>query len=230
VPLTKSYHYDFDHMLAAINDKVDLVYLCHPNNPTGIAENRDELQAFVKEVAKSRPVMIDEAFIDCLEDAEDQSMKHLLPAEENVIIVRTFSKLWGMAGFRVGYLLGNPKLVAQLKSTVPALEMQSRFGAVGGMAAYGDEEFISMSRKKMRESQQQIYEILDRHGLVFIRSDCNFISFQVPDDSQESLNKMAALGVQLKKVSLSDNKNWLRVSCGKPEELAAFDAALGQIL
>ncbi|MEX0641145.1 MAG: aminotransferase class I/II-fold pyridoxal phosphate-dependent enzyme [Pirellulales bacterium] len=231
VPLTKTYHYDFDRMLAAITDKVEIVYLCHPNNPTGIAEDHDQLEAFVKEAARSKLVMVDEAFIDCLDNAEQISMKKLIPDHENVIVVRTFSKLWGMAGFRVGYLLAHPRVVAKLKATIPALEMQNRFGVAGAIAAYDDHAFIELSRQRMRKSRSILYEIFSRHGLDYIRSDTNFIAFQVPENSQAFVEKMERLhGVSIKSVSLADQRNWARVSCGMPTELDAFDHALKKMI
>lgn len=230
VPLTRDLRYDFDRMKDAITDSVDLVYICNPNNPTGIDEDHDTLEAFVKDVAKSRLVMVDEAFIDCIENAEQLSMKKLVADSENIIIARTFSKLWGMAGFRVGYMIGHPRVIAALKSTVPTLEMQSRLGVAGAMAAYDDHAFIAMSREKMRESKKIVYEIFGRRGLKYIASDSNFISFQVPESGPEFVKKMEAQGIALKAVSLGDDNHWARVSCGTPDELAAFDTALGKVL
>jgi histidinol-phosphate aminotransferase len=229
VPLMKDFRADFDRMHAAITDKVDLVYICNPNNPTGIAENHAELEAFVKDVAKSRLVMIDEAFVDCLDGAEQLSMKKLLPEYENVVIARTFSKLWGMAGFRIGYMLGHPAVIKKLKSTIPTLEMQNRIGLAAAMAAYQDGDFIEQSRQRTKAARQTVYEILDRHGLSYIRSDTNFVSFQVSEHGKKFIAKLAGHGVAIKAVSLNSDPNWARVSCGTPEELEVFDATLGKV-
>lgn len=230
VPLTSDYHYDFDRMLAAMSDKVDLVYICHPNNPTGVAEDHDRLEAFVKQVAESRVVMIDEAFIDCLEDAESLSMKKLVPEYKNVIVTRTFSKLWGMAGFRVGYMLGDPPLMRRLESTVPTLEMQSSIAAAAAIAAYDDHQYIARGRRDMRVAAETIYRILNAHGLSYIRSDTNFMSFQVNEPGTDFVDKMKKQGVALKPIELGEANNWARVSCGAPGELAAFESALGKVV
>jgi histidinol-phosphate aminotransferase len=229
VPLTSAYRYDFPRMLAAINDKVDLVYVCHPNNPTGLAEEHAALEAFVRAASARTLVMVDEAFLDCLEHAEALSMKKLVKESDNVVIARTFSKLWGMAGFRVGYMIGPPKFLAQIKSALPKLEMQNSIGCAAAMAAYVDQPFIAASRQRMRAARNTIFEILDRRGLKYIRSDSNFVSFQVPEEGTTFVAKMEGQGVSLKAVALAGDTRWARVSCGTPEELAAFERALAAV-
>ena len=228
VPLTDDYHYDFERMLEAVNDDVDLVYLCHPNNPTGLAEEQGVLESFVKEVAKRTHVMIDEAFIDCLNDGEQVSMKKLVASNDNVIVSRTFSKLWGMAGFRVGYMLGNPDLLAKFEATIPGLEMQSRLSVAAAMAAYRDQEFMRFSRQKMRESRKIVFQILDKKGLKYIPSDCNFVAFEINEDAEIARQKLLDRKVALKNVSFGGRQR-LRVSCGTPDELHLFEQALSSL-
>jgi histidinol-phosphate aminotransferase len=228
IPLTKDYRYDFDRMRAAVNDDTALVYICHPNNPTGIAESHSDVQRFVQDVSKRTLVMVDEAFIDCLDDGEHQSMKHLVATNRYLIVSRTFSKLWGMAGFRVGYMLGEPSLMATFKATIPTLEMQSRLSVAAAIAAFSDHEFMRTSRDKMRESRKIIYEVLDKQGLPYIRSDCNFVTFEVPTDAEVARLKLLDRGVALKNVSFSGRQR-LRVSCGTPDELRSFEQALAAI-
>lgn len=228
IPLTKDYRYDFDGMRAAVNGDTSLVYICHPNNPTGVAEPHADVARFVKDVSQHTLVMIDEAFIDCLDDGEAQSMKHLVASNKNVIVARTYSKLWGMAGFRVGYMLGDPPLMAKFKAMIPTLEMQSRLSVAAAIAAFGDQEFMRMSRDKMRESRKIVYDILDKKGLPYIRSDCNFVTFEVSIDAETGRQKLLDRGVALKNVSFHDRQR-LRVSCGTPDELRAFEQALAAI-
>jgi histidinol-phosphate aminotransferase len=172
--------------------------------------------------------MVDEAFIDCLDNGEEESMKHLVAANDNVIVSRTLSKLWGMAGFRVGYMLGDPSLLAKLKATIPTLEMQSRLSVAAAIAAFPDQNFMRFSRDKMRESRTMIYEILDKKGLPYIRSDCNFVTFEVPSDAEIARQKLLDRGVALKNVSFGGRQR-LRVSCGTPDELRSFEQALNGI-
>jgi histidinol-phosphate aminotransferase len=228
IPLTKEYRYDFDAMRAAVNGDTALVYICHPNNPTGIAERHAEVDRFVKDVSQRTLVMVDEAFIDCLDDGEQQSMKHLVAANKNVIVARTFSKLWGMAGFRVGYMLGDASLMAKFKATIPTLEMQCRLSVAAAIAAFQDHEFIRMSRDKMRESRKVVYGILDKKSLPYIRSDCNFVTFEVPTDAEAARLKLLDRGVALKNVSFGGRQR-LRVSCGTPDELRSFEQAFAAI-
>ena len=225
VPVTRDYRYDFERMLSAVNDDVELVYLCHPNNPTGVAEKHDDLKNFVEQVAQRTRVMIDEAFIDCLDNGEQVSLKHLVASNENVVVSRTFSKLWGMAGFRVGYMLGNPDFLAKLKATIPALEMQSRLSVIAAIAAYQDQEFLRLSRDRMRQSRQMIYSILDKNNLKYIPSDSNFVTFEINEDADAFKQKMFDRGVALKNVSFL-GKQRMRVSCGTPDELRSFEQAL----
>lgn len=225
IPLTSSNRYDFDQMRAAVDGDTALVYVCNPNNPTGIAESHADVKRFVQDVSQRTVVMVDEAFIDCLDRGEAESMKHLVATNKNVIVARTFSKLWGMAGFRVGYMLGEPALMAKFKATIPTLEMQSRLSVAGAIGAFGDQEFMRTSRDRMRESRQIVYDILDKKSLPYIRSDCNFVTFEVPTDAEIARQKMLDQRVTLKNVSFGGRER-LRVSCGTPDELRAFERAL----
>jgi histidinol-phosphate aminotransferase len=229
VPLTPNYKYDFKRMLEAVNDDVDLVYICHPNNPTGVAEDQETLKRFVLEVAGRTRVMVDEAFIDCLDNSEQISLKSLVPTHKNVVIARTFSKLWGMAGFRVGYMIGDPAYLAELKETIPRLEMQSRLSVAAAIAAYNDRAFIESSREQMRTTRTMIYAILNKRGIEHIRSDSNFVTFEVNEDAEQAREKLLARGVALKNVTFG-GKQRLRVSCGSIAEIRMFEKALDSIV
>src|SRR6188768_2090051 len=155
-------------------------------------------------------------------------MKHLVATSDNIIVSRTFSKLWGMAGFRVGYMLGPAALLAKFKETVPHLEMQSRISVAAAIAAFQDRDFIKMSREKMKQSRQLIFAAIDRRGLKYISSDCNFVTFEVPNDAEATRLKLLEGGVALKNVSFGGRQR-LRVSCGTPRELGEFERSLAAI-
>src|SRR6185436_4943859 len=114
------------------------------------------------------------------------------------------------------------------KATIPTLEMQSRLSVAAAIGAFGDQRFMRMSRDKMRESRKIVFEILDKKGLPYIRSDCNFVTFEVPIDAEDARQKLLDRGVALKNVSFGDRQR-LRVSCGTPDELRAFEQALAAI-
>lgn len=229
VPLTKDYYHDFDRMLAEVTGDVALVYVCHPNNPTGKCEPAETLERFVRNVAERTHVMIDEAFIECLDGWRQRSMASLVATNPNVIVTRTFSKLWGMAGFRVGYMLGEPKLMASFKQAIPYLEMQSRLSVAAALAAYDDTSFVDAGRATMRESRALVYKMLDGLGLAYIPSDSNFVTFEVPRDAEQFRLDMLERGVAVKNVSFG-GKHRLRVNCGSPQNLAKFERALRSLL
>ncbi len=229
VPLKEDLHHDFDRMRDEVTDDVALVYICHPNNPTGLAEPADELARFVRAVAERTHVMVDEAFLECLENAEERSLKHLVRTNPNVLVSRTFSKQWGMAGLRVGYMLGDPKLLAEFKKMIPYLEMQSRMSVAGAIAAYADQAFIDESRQRLGKSRQMVYDILKRLERPYIPSDVNFVTFEVPRDAEQVRLEMLERGVAVKNVTFG-GKQRLRVSCGSPESLVKFEQVLAALL
>lgn len=222
---------DWSHDLAAMEKAVDrdtrLVYVCNPNNPVGTVTDQKALVDFCSRVSEKVPVFIDEAYLEFAQGAT-ASMVPLLSENKNVIIARTFSKIMGMAGLRVGYLVG-------LSSTLNRIQKVSR-GAMGishtsvlaAIAALGDTGFQEMSVRKNDEVKQYLYSGLKLLGYHYIPSLTNFVIFPVGAGGSEFLAGMGEKGITVRVFDIQ-GKPWCRVSMGTMEEIRQFTAALKEM-
>src|SRR5690606_18719215 len=154
IPLTADFKLDLDAMEKAIDDTTVLVYLCNPNNPTGTTLDPVQLKAFCQRVSSKIPVFIDEAYIDYLENPEEASMISLVKDGYNVMVTRTFSKLYGFAGLRVGYMVAPPEILKLLNPYSIGARSISATSANAALAAYQDTEFLQSALKGTQESKE----------------------------------------------------------------------------
>ena len=229
IPLKKDWSHDLAGMEAAIDSETKMVYICNPNNPTASMTDHTELLDFCKRVSDKVPVFIDEAYMGFLEDGDKRSMVSLINEGKNVIIARTFSKIQGMAGIRVGYI------VAQ-KATLDVIQKITR-GGMGislpsvhaAMASMDDIAFQTKSRTLNKECRDYVCENLERMGFKYIPSYTSFIIFPIEMEGKGFLEKMTAEGVGVRAFDIM-NKNWCRVSMGTMDEMKLFTAALEKVL
>jgi histidinol-phosphate aminotransferase len=229
IPLKKDWSHDLAGMEAAIDSETKMVYICNPNNPTASMTDHTELLDFCKRVSDKVPVFIDEAYMGFLEDGDKRSMVSLINEGKNVIIARTFSKIQGMAGIRVGYI------VAQ-KATLDIIQKITR-GGMGislpsvhaAMASMDDIPFQTKSRTLNKECRDYVCENLERMGFEYIPSYTSFIIFPIEMEGKGFLEKMTAEGVGVRAFDIM-NKNWCRVSMGTMDEMKLFTAALEKVL
>jgi histidinol-phosphate aminotransferase len=227
VPLKADMSIDLDAMAAAVTPETALVQITNPNNPTGMLIDPAALRRFVRLVGPKAAIIIDEAYMELTDRPEESSMVDLVKAGENVFISRTFSKIYGMAGLRVGYALGNPEILRQANGY-----MMSYFNNTAGLAAaiasLNDTTFLSHSKSLILEGRAMIQDAVKRAGLTCLPSQTNFVYVKVPD--ADALNTaMAARGVQIRG-AYGKWKQWSRVSTGKLEDVRRYAAALPSIM
>lgn len=228
VPLNNSYQLDLDAMEKMITDNTSLVYICNPNNPTGTVLDKTKLKSFCERVSKKTTVFIDEAYIDYMGNPDDHTMMGLVKDGHNVIVARTFSKLYGFAGLRVGYIVTQPSIIEQLR-LFAWLESGISYPAVAALSAcYGDQEFLQTAFKKTQESKTYLYDVLKKEGYDYIPSFTNFVMFPINMDAERFVEEMMKRGVGVRPWKFN-NKNWCRVSIGTMEEMKYFAEAFKQI-
>jgi len=173
VPLNEDMSIDLDGMAAAVDDSISLVYVCNPNNPTGMALDGDKLRDFCRTVSKKAVVLIDEAYNELTDDPEYTSMVDLVREGENVIVMRTFSKIFGMAGLRVGYGMGHPDIAKLVGGHVMA--WANGVGMTAAYHSYLDEDFIAFSREKVKEGRKMVIATFRKNGIEPLPSQTNFV-------------------------------------------------------
>jgi histidinol-phosphate aminotransferase len=198
IPLKKDYSHDLDAMAAAIDGETKLVYICNPNNPTGSITPIEEIKAFCKKVSSKVPVFIDEAYLDLMEDPAKETAVGLIAEGHDVIIARTFSKIHGMAGLRVGYMVAGAERVKMIKKLVRTEMGISVTSLEGALASLADVDFQTLSRSNYKESRDFTFVELKKAGMDPIPSYTSFILFPIQMPVKDFLGKMFEKGVGIR--------------------------------
>jgi histidinol-phosphate aminotransferase len=226
VPLRQDMAIDLEAMARAVDDSVSLVYLCNPNNPTGMAIEGDELRSFCREVSRKAPVMIDEAYNELTDKPDGSSMVDLVRGGENILVTRTFSKIFGMAGLRVGYGMGHPDIVSVTKDHVMA--WPNGVGLYAAYHSYLDEDFIAFSREKILRGREMVTATFRRHGIEPLPSQASFVYANIERNADAFKTEMAARNVRIRGI-YEGYDTYSRVSMGKLEDLEVFDSVFSEV-
>ena len=226
VPLRDDMAIDLEAMARAVDDSVSLVYLCNPNNPTGMAIDGDELRSFCREVSPRVPILIDEAYNELTDKPDYTSMVDLVRGGANILITRTFSKIFGMAGLRVGYGMGHPDIVSVVNDNVMA--WRNGVGLYAAYHSYLDEDFIAFSRDKILQGRQMVNATFRRHGIEPLPSQTNFVYADIQRDADVFKAKMAARNIKIRGI-YEGYDTYSRVSMGRIEELEIFDRVFSEV-
>jgi histidinol-phosphate aminotransferase len=223
VPLAADMSVDLAAIEAAVTDETGLVQLCNPNNPTGLVSEKGAHKAAIKRMAKKTTVLVDEAYIELCDDPEGESCVELIKAGHNVIVSRTFSKIYGMAGLRVGYTISSPETADKIRKT--AMSWIAGTGLAAAIGAYNDEKFLSYSKSKIVEAREMITSKTSELGMEALPSQTNFVYFKSGKPANDVAKTMADNKI-LVRGQYMDYKDWTRVSMGKIEDVERFCAFL----
>jgi histidinol-phosphate aminotransferase len=226
-PLTADFRHDLPQMAAACNAQTGLVYLCNPNNPTGTIVTREELGTFFAKAPQSAAILVDEAYYHFVEDPHCASAFEWVNKQPNVIVVRTFSKVYGMAGMRLGYAVGSKEMIATMRKH--ALGNNSNAAVLeAALASFTDEDLISQQRKLNNDTRRWLCNELEKDGRRYISSHGNFVMIELDGEVQPVIDAFRQRKILVGR-QFPSMKNWLRVSIGKPEEMEAFLVGLRAI-
>lgn len=225
IPVKKDHSHDLDAMEAAIDSETKLVYVCNPNNPTGAVTSANELREFCKRVSKKVPVFVDEAYMELVEGGATESVVDLVAEGYDVMVARTFSKIMGMAGLRIGYMAALPETLDKIQEITRGGMGISYTSIFAALAAMDDKEFQVMTRKKNTAAKEYLYAELKKMNFDYIPSYTNFVMFPIVWDGKEYLKKMANENVAVRSFDIMD-KTWCRVSIGTMDEMKMFVTAL----
>ena len=218
-----AHRHDLAAMRAAITDRTSLVYVCNPNNPTGTAVARDALEAFIRSVPASTTVVVDEAYIDFLEGAGYGSVAGLVLKVPNLIVLRTFSKIHGLAGLRVGYSTASVELAKRFADL--SLVWPNNSGLDAALASYNDAGFLQSTRAAILADRARVHAAIDKLGLPRTEAQGNFVFFDTRVPLQGYRDRMLAQGIKVGR-PFAGYPTWSRVSIGRREEIDRFLAAL----
>ena len=227
VPLTADFRHDLPRMAAACNAQTGLVYVCNPNNPTGTVVIREELAAFFAQTPSSVAIVVDEAYYHFVEDPHCASALEWVNTQPNVIVVRTFSKIYGMAGMRLGYAVGSQDMIAKMREHV--LGNNSNAAVLeAALVSLADENLVSRQRNLNNDTRRWLCHELEKDGRRYIPSQGNFVMIELDSEAQPVIDAFHQRKILVGR-QFPSMKNWLRVSIGKPEEMRTFLAGLRAI-
>lgn len=226
VPVGEDKGYDLDEIEKRISAKTKLIFLCNPNNPTGTLVPAKKLVDFCEVASKKAIVFSDEAYHDFIETPDYPSMIDAVKRGDNVIVSKTFSKVYGMAGLRIGYLIAKPEIATQIRKNVVA--MSNVLAIEAAKEALADKAFYEFSLQKNREAKARIYTLLDHLKLDYVESHTNFIFFHAKKDIRELGPAMLAKGVRIGR-PFPPFYDWCRISTGTLEEVDVFIKGMMEI-
>ena len=228
----RDYGHDLEAMAAAIAPDTRLVFIANPNNPTGTFAPAAALESFLAKVPAHVAVVLDEAYNEYLDDDQQYDSVAWVRQYPNLLVSRTFSKAYGLAGLRIGYAVAQPELTDLLNRIRQPFNVNS-VAQAAAVAALGDTAFLQRSAELNRAGKTQLVEAFSRLGLESVASSGNFVLVRVGDDDDAGARVNLALlrqGVIVRPVGNYGLPRWLRVTIGLPDENAAFIAALERAL
>ena len=227
----KAYGHDLPAMLKAITTKTRIVFVANPNNPTGTLAPREELIDFVNRVPDDVLLVMDEAYIEFLEDAVDLIPLIRLGARKNLILMRTFSKIYGLAGLRIGYGIAAPELAAALEKIRQPFNA-NLLAQTAALAALDDDTHVRKTRENNFSGLTFFAAAFRKLNLEYVPSYANFILVRV-SEGQKIFDAMQKLGVITRPMGGYQLPEWIRISIGTPKEnercLGALKTAVGEI-
>ena len=227
VPLQGGTH-NLEAMLQAVNDRTKVVWICNPNNPTGTIVPEADLIAFLDRIPGQVLVVLDEAYAEYVTDPSYADGIRLLDKYPNLVVLRTFSKIYGLASLRIGYGVGQPaviKLINQVREPFNT----SRIGQAAARASIADHQFVAECREKNAKGIEYLNGEFDRLKLSYFPAHGNFIMVDVETPSQEMFQELLKLGV-IVRGGFSKYPNSIRVTVGSESQNQKFIAALEQVL
>lgn len=219
---TKDLAIDLDAMYAAIDDSIGMVHITNPNNPTGSLLDPEKLRDFCIKASKKTLVLVDEAYNELTDEPPKNSMIPLVKAGHNVIVARTFSKIYGLAGMRVGYMIASEENTAWINNYGMGGYTLNQAGLAAAIASYNDEAFLTFTKEKIYEAKGKVMDAVKANGLTALPSSTNFIFVDLGKGDAELFRAAMAQKDVLIRGTYRTYTNWSRVSMGKMADVQRY--------
>lgn len=230
IPLNKEYKQDVEKIIESVNEKTKLIFICNPNNPTGNIMTKSEQEYLIKNLPQDVVVVFDEAYYDyAIKNDEYPETLNVLKERPNTIILRTFSKVAGIAAVRLGYLLTSQEICEAMYKIKLTFSV-NRLAQAAALGALEDKEHIEKTVELNYESLALMEEYFDKNGFEYIKSNANFIFVNVNMDSKIVFQKLLEKGVIVRGGFLWGWNNWIRVSTGTIDQTKIFIDRLEEVV
>lgn len=227
IDLTPDYAHDLTKMLAAGND-AGLIYICNPNNPTASITPREQIRTFLAKLTSQTIVLVDEAYHHYVESNDYESLVPLIKQYPNLIVARTFSKIYGMAGLRCGYCIARPELIQRLRSQ-QTWDSVNIMALVAASASLKDSEQVEQGRRRNNEIKKIVCAELDKLGFKYIPSHANFLMIDLRREVRPMIAAMRTRNVQVGRV-FPALPNFMRVTIGTKPQMETFVSTFREVM
>jgi histidinol-phosphate aminotransferase len=225
VPLTPDYRHDLPAMGARVNERTKLLFIANPNNPTGTLVYRAELERLLDELPPHVLVVLDEAYFEYVDHPDYPNGVDYVRAGRNVVVLRTFSKAYGLAGLRIGYAIARREILEPLERVREPFNVNA-LAQVAAVAALADQEHVRRTRELNREGLNFFYQLCEELGLGYIPSWANFVMIDVGRDTRAVFQALLRQGVLVRTGDIFGMPTFIRVNTGTREDNARFADAL----
>ncbi|MGE7761215.1 histidinol-phosphate transaminase [Peribacillus sp. NPDC097895] len=224
IPLIDGVH-DLEGMYDAITEKTRMIFVCNPNNPTGTIVQKEKLRSFIEKVPKHILLIVDEAYYEYVDDEEYLETLPLLNTHSNLVILRTFSKIYGLAALRIGYGLMDASIIQELVKVKEPFNT-NRLAQAAAFASLDDHLFVEQCARKNEEGRKFLENELSEMGLTCFPSHANFLMVKLNQPGKDIFEKLLISGVIIRSGHLLGYDNTIRVTIGTPHENERFITAL----
>ncbi len=229
----KDYGFDPEAILSLIDSRTKAIFICNPNNPTGSLWSLDMVSAFLDAVDGRAVVVLDEAYIEFVEGWDEASSMALISKYPNLLVFRTFSKMYALAGLRIGYLAGSPELVDVIKRTRIVYSVNSLAQEAARASLGSDPEtaaHLARSRAMAKDGRQALSSAFRRLGLPHLCGEGNFVMAELPFNDSLAYRMLMSRGFMVRTMTGFRFPNWIRVTCSRAEVMAGFCQALEEVV
>jgi histidinol-phosphate aminotransferase len=220
VPL-KEFCHNFNAILGAIDDETKIIYLDNPMNPIGTVATHRKISDFIERVPEDVVVVLDEAYHDYVNHRDYPKSLGFIEEGKNVVILRTFSKMYGLAGFRVGYCVAKDEFIHALDMVIPPFSV-NRLGQIGAGAALEDKDHVQKTKEINEKGKKSLYQFFKELGIFYIPSETNFITFEVKNNAKWIAEELQKKGIIIRHLSMYGQPSLLRITIGTPEQNKRF--------
>ena len=220
-PVLSNWQVDINALIAACNEKTALIFIANPNNPTGSMISQIEIERLLANIPTSTLLVLDEAYYEFVPDNHKVHTMSLLNKHDNLIITRTFSKAYGLAGLRLGYTICNSEVSRLIQRILPPFTVNEA-ALVAGSAALDDQAFLEKTIKNNEQGLKQIQQGLAELGINYLPTAANFITFDCKSDGSLLFQKLLQRGIILRPLHPYDMNNYLRVTVGTEKQNFRF--------
>lgn len=224
----KNFAYHLDSMFKAITPATRLMFISNPNNPTGTIIKKDEFERFLNLVPENIVIILDEAYYEYVRDKDCPCGTNYLKSNKNLIVIRTFSKIYGLAGLRIGYGLADEHIIEDMNKVRQPFNVNT-LAQIGALATLDDEEHVKKSFENNVMGLNYLYREIKKLGLPYVPSQANFLLVNV-GDGEEAYKKLLSKGIIVRPMNAYDLKEYIRVTVGLPHENEKFIKALKEII